>query len=170
MTNECLPELGSTEAAVRSYVNLFCKATGLKEDVTAYWLDCYYQIRKMHEKQKEEPIFHVTYPSGVFAEHLSPPINVQGLAPEEAGRKEVTAGKAFKLDVLERIEKYKAAGITYGMMVNTCGQAFGMSLILDAVNATPLSERQWKALDRGLKKVALAHAEILAQKEGAAHA
>lgn len=170
MTNESLPELGSTEAAVRSYVNLFCKATGLKEEVTAYWLDCYFQLRRMHEEQKKALVFQQQIPTTFFAEKVSPPINIEGLTPEEAGRKEVSAEKAFKLDVLERIEKYKAAGITYGMMVNSCGQAFGMSLILDAVNATPLSERQWKALDRGLKKVAAAHAEILSQKEGEDHA
>lgn len=170
MTNESLPEIGSTEAAVRSYVNLFCKATGLREDVTAYWLDCYYQLREAHESRCLALAGQSPLPAGTFLEHLSPPIKVDGLTPEEAGRKDVLALKALKLDVLARIEKYREAGITYGMMVNSCDYTFGMTLLLDAVNATQLSERQWKALDRGLKKVAKAHAEILSQKEADAHA
>ena len=159
MSENDMPALGSTEAAVRSYVNLFCKATGLREDVTAYWLDCYYQIRSMHE-EKRAPI---------ITEKLIPPVKVEGLSPEEAGRKDVTALADLKKIVLARIEAYKRAGISYGMMCNSCGQAFGMSLLLDAVNASMLSERQWKALDRGLKKVAIAHSEILTQTEGTDH-
>lgn len=169
MTDESLPEIGSTEAAVRSYVNLFCKATGLREDVTAYWLDCYYQLREAHESRRFAAAGPQPMPSGAFSEHLSPPIKVDGLTPEETGRKDVPALKALKLDVLDRIKKYQAAGITYGMMVNGCDYTFGMTLLLDAVNATQLSERQWKALDRGLKKVAKAYAEILSQKEAADH-
>lgn len=47
-TNE-RPELGTTEAAVRSCVNLIALATHTGEEHLAYWLDCYYQLRKAHE-------------------------------------------------------------------------------------------------------------------------
>ena len=43
------PELGTTEAAVRSCVNLIALATHTDEEHLAYWLDCYYQLRKAHE-------------------------------------------------------------------------------------------------------------------------
>ena len=43
------PELGTTEAAVRSCVNLIALATGKSEGQIAYWLDCYYQLRVAHE-------------------------------------------------------------------------------------------------------------------------
>ena len=44
------PELGTTEAAVRSCVNLIALATHTDEEHLAYWLDCYYQLRVAHEK------------------------------------------------------------------------------------------------------------------------
>ena len=44
-----LPELGSTEAAVSSVVNLISVATGKDQDLLAYWLDLYYQVRTFHE-------------------------------------------------------------------------------------------------------------------------
>lgn len=47
-TNE-RPELGTTEAAVRSCVNLIALATHTDEEHLAYWLDCYYQLRVAHE-------------------------------------------------------------------------------------------------------------------------
>ena len=43
------PELGTTEAAVRSCVNLIALATHTDEKHLAYWLDCYFQLRKAHE-------------------------------------------------------------------------------------------------------------------------
>lgn len=43
------PELGTTEAAVRSCVNLIALATHTDEKHLAYWLDLYYQTRVAHE-------------------------------------------------------------------------------------------------------------------------
>ena len=43
------PELGTTEAAVRSCVNLISLATHTDEEHLAYWLDLYYQTRVSHE-------------------------------------------------------------------------------------------------------------------------
>ena len=43
------PELGTTEAAVRSCVNLIALATHTDEEHLAYWLDLYYQTRAAHE-------------------------------------------------------------------------------------------------------------------------
>ena len=43
------PELGTTEAAVRSCVNLIALATHTDEEHLAYWLDCYFQLRVAHE-------------------------------------------------------------------------------------------------------------------------
>ena len=43
------PELGTTEAAVRSCVNLIALATHTDEEHLAYWLDLYYQTRVSHE-------------------------------------------------------------------------------------------------------------------------
>ena len=56
--NEQRPELGTTEAAVRSCVNLIALATHTDEEHLAYWLDCYYQLRVAHERRAKTPTFH----------------------------------------------------------------------------------------------------------------
>ena len=40
------PELGTPEAALRSCINLISRATGQPEDLLAFWLDLYYQVRR----------------------------------------------------------------------------------------------------------------------------
>ena len=51
------PELGTTEAAVRACVNLISMATHTDEELLAYWLDCYYQLRVAHERRASTPTF-----------------------------------------------------------------------------------------------------------------
>lgn len=59
MDNE-LPKLGTTEAAVRSCVSVIAAVTAQREDVLAYWLDLYYQVRCVYEAERrhEDPAVH----------------------------------------------------------------------------------------------------------------
>ena len=41
--------LGSTEAAVRSCVSMLAALTSQREEILAYWLDLYYQVRRAYE-------------------------------------------------------------------------------------------------------------------------
>ncbi len=41
--------LGTTEAAVRSCVSVIAAVTAQREEVLAYWLDLYYQVRRAYE-------------------------------------------------------------------------------------------------------------------------
>ena len=45
------PELGTTEAAVRSCVSLMAAVVGQNEDLLAYWLDLYYFVRRAYEQE-----------------------------------------------------------------------------------------------------------------------
>ena len=48
--------LGTTEAAVRSCVSVIAAVTAQSEEILAYWLDLYYQVRRAYEieQQREE--------------------------------------------------------------------------------------------------------------------
>lgn len=49
-------QLGTTEAAVRSCVSIIASVTGQREELLAYWLDLYYQVRRSYEiDQGREP-------------------------------------------------------------------------------------------------------------------
>ena len=43
--------LGSAEAAVRSCVSLMAAVMGQREELLAYWLDLYYQVRLAYERE-----------------------------------------------------------------------------------------------------------------------
>ena len=45
------PALGSAEAAVRSCVSLMAAVMGQREELLAYWLDLYYQVRLAYERE-----------------------------------------------------------------------------------------------------------------------
>ncbi len=51
------PEIGTTEAAVRSCVSLMAAVFGQSEELIAYWLDLYYQVRSAYEREarKDQP-------------------------------------------------------------------------------------------------------------------
>lgn len=50
--NKTGPEIGTTAAAVKSCVSVLSAVTGQREDILAYWLDLYYQVRRTHENAK----------------------------------------------------------------------------------------------------------------------
>lgn len=49
------PELGTSEAAVRSCVSVIAAVTGQPEQIMAYWLDLYFQVRSAHERENAKP-------------------------------------------------------------------------------------------------------------------
>lgn len=51
-----LPPLGSAEAAVQSCVSLIASMSNQPENVMAYWLDLYYQVRAVYEHQVAEQV------------------------------------------------------------------------------------------------------------------
>lgn len=52
-----MPALGTAEAAVRSCVSLMAAVMGQREELLAYWLDLYFQVRSAYEREArhEEP-------------------------------------------------------------------------------------------------------------------
>ena len=50
-TNETRPAIGTAEAAVQSCVRLIASVAGQPEALVAYWLDLYYQVRCVYERE-----------------------------------------------------------------------------------------------------------------------
>ena len=48
------PAIGTTEAAVRSCVSLMAAVFGQSEDLIAYWLDLYFQVRSAYEREQRQ--------------------------------------------------------------------------------------------------------------------
>ena len=50
-TNETRPAIGTAEAAVQSCVRLIASVAGQPEALVAYWLDLYWQVRNIYERE-----------------------------------------------------------------------------------------------------------------------
>ena len=50
-TNETRPAIGTAEAAVQSCVRLIASVSGQPEALVAYWLDLYWQVRNIYERE-----------------------------------------------------------------------------------------------------------------------
>lgn len=49
-----LPELGTSEAALKGCADLIARMCGRPVDIVQYWLDCYYQVRLRYEAGKAQ--------------------------------------------------------------------------------------------------------------------
>lgn len=154
-----LPELGTTEAAVRSFVNLFALATKLNEEQLAYWLDCYYQIRAAHEKK-------VSYDEALDAllQCDEPPTLIA--APELAAasrKKDDAAGggqenrkdwRAYKREVHARLKDAHENGVTLTQIVNASGGKLNRTKVLDLLETRFRPIEDYHALDAALDALA----------------
>lgn len=116
--NERLP-LGEAETAVQSCVSLIAAVCGQRENVLAYWLDLYYQVRRAYEiEQDNEPD-----PKLLRAEDLYPVMRefmrellkdtAKNRARKTEGDKEPKQTPAeFKRAVLEKLQNARAAGVS----------------------------------------------------------
>ncbi len=101
-----LPELGTREAAVQTCVNLISRATGKPEDVLAYWLDLYYQIRITYEAERARAFTL----GDVFEEAES----ASDETPLTRTTNEIAAEKRL---VLDRLTEARANGVTVPQIV-----------------------------------------------------
>lgn len=88
-------QLGTTEAAVRSCVSIIAAVTAQREEILAYWLDLYYQVRRTYEIEQK----HEADPRLINREDLYPVLRemmrdaLKSTAREKAAEK-VTGKKA----------------------------------------------------------------------------
>lgn len=125
-------QLGTAEAAVRSCVNLIARATEQREDVLAYWLDLYYQVRLAFEIEQGT----VEDPQLIRLEDLYPVIREilreqfrstakeklekksEPKAKEQAPEKENLTPSEIKKQVIAELEEARANGVTIADILN----------------------------------------------------
>lgn len=155
---EDLPELGTSEAALCSCVNLISRATGQPEKLLAYWLDLYYQIRKMQEQPRMED--HSVPPLSREQPEASRPPLTSEKASEIPGQFEPVAPKrspqaeaaAFKRAVLARLERALAEGQTSARLVKIANGSITAEQILSIRERKAVPVAVYRVLDAVLDK------------------
>ena len=154
-----LPELGTTEAAVRSFVNLFALATKLNEEQLAYWLDCYYQIRAAHEKAAAfDGQIGMLVPCGAMPQESPAPepaaARKKKLTPPEAGQERRKDWRAYKREVHARLKEAHENGVTLMQIVNASGGKLNGTKVLDLLETRFRPIEDYHALDAALDALA----------------
>ena len=113
--------IGTPEAAVRSCVSLVAAVTAQREELIAFWLDLYYQVRTQYEKSRK------TEGDTISRKELAAMMRdlmqqtLQGEAPGRTSKKAekkppekkpAPRDSAFKREVATRLDAAKKRGIT----------------------------------------------------------
>ena len=178
MDNE-LPKLGTTEAAVRSCVSVIAAVTAQREDVLAYWLDLYYQVRCAYEAENrhEDPAVHNLiriedlYPllRDMFARELKSALDgkavvpLAGIQPEQPAEPEQPAAEimgpkigvkgwaAKKNAIRNRLLAARATGVTIPQIVQASEGAITDSEIFKILNTQKVPFDIYRSLGAALE-------------------
>ena len=156
--------LGTTEAAVRSCVSVIAAVTSQREEILAYWLDLYYQVRRAYEIDQGCE----TDPRLIRQEDLYPVMRelmkdaLKSTAKEEAKKELADAEKArekkrrqtpFKRQVTDQLEAARAAGVTIAQIVEASGGKLTAEQVLAILEKKTLDPGVYVFLQDALNKL-----------------
>lgn len=162
--------IGTREAAVLSCVNVIAAVTAQREELLAYWLDLYYQVRLAYEREihperfnaAPAPVLQVMRPEDVYSavrqiweERMprppaGPRNDAEEATPEEAPVKKPGSWTLFKRRQVERLEAARARGVSYAQLIAVSRGRLTESTISAALNAGKLSLGEWQAITAAL--------------------
>ena len=167
------PEIGSAEAAVRSCVSLMAAVTGQREEILAYWLDLYWQVRSAYEREtapEEDPTVlrkADLYP--VIREMMQDAIRsvVRSEAKERLEKREkpkqseedpAPADGAPKLshwaktkqDVLARLTEARKQGATFAQIIEAADGSVTERELVRVLNAERVPFETYKRIEAAL--------------------
>lgn len=170
-----LPELGTPEAAVQTCVNLIARATGKSEDILAYWLDLYYQVRSAYEDAEHnrqlleqwrtapntyqpspgtgKPIDSVHEDIIFTTDAPAPPAEPEGSPPEPPTPKTSAANAAFKRETRERLLQLRADGLTMARLLEMADGTVKEGAIRDIIDAHTVPLAVYRKLAKVLDKI-----------------
>ena len=156
-------QLEDAKSALTSCVSILAAVTGQPDAVLGKWLDLYYQIRHAYEIERgaeQDPRLlskDDLYPAlrellreamGEKPHRMPPPETVQPQAK--------TPGPwvKYKQRITEALREARARGVTMARIAEASGGVLTEHRVMDALNASKLSQEEWKALDAALAVIA----------------
>ena len=159
---ETIPELGTAEAAVRSCVNLISRATGQPEELLAYWLDLYYQVRCKLEAPKPTPFLQnamdaaLARAAAAAHEQVAKAVGKPSMeeAPGEPPKKSSQAEAVkFKRETLQRLEDVRKHGVSIPRIVAAADGNISESQILSILEAKSVPIDVYRVLAAALDRI-----------------
>lgn len=158
---DCCP-LGTPEAAVRSCVSVIAAVTEQREEILAYWLDLYYQVRRSYEiaqGTEEDPRLirrEDVYP--VMRDLMRDALKSSAREEAESRVKAQAAEKKrrqtpFKRQVAEELEQARAAGYTIPQIVEAGGGKVSEGDVLAMLEKKTLGPQVYVDLHDALNKL-----------------
>ena len=174
--SETRPAIGTTEAAVQSCVRLIASVAGQPEALVAYWLDLYYQVRCVYERENApEPDPQVItradlYP--VMRELMQDALKsaVRSEAKDRLKKREKPAEEdgqtcaeilgpqiglkgwaAKKAAIRDRLVKARDEGVTAAQLVTASEQKISDAEIYAILNAAKVDMETYRRLEAALE-------------------
>ena len=158
--------LGTTETAVRSCVSLMAAVFGQREELLAYWLDLYYQVRCVYERENApEPDPQIItradlYPvlrelmqdalksaAGDGPPRASAPTVAEILCPQTG----VKGWAAKKAAIRDRLIAARDQGVTAAQLVTASEQKISDGEIYAILNAAKADMETYRRLEAALE-------------------
>ena len=168
------PEIGSAEAAVRSCVSLMAAVTGQREEILAYWLDLYWQVRSAYERKnapEPEPEEDPTilrrgdlYPviREMMQDALRSTIHAEAKGRIEKRKKPEPEPKAeeddqkisywarTKRDTLARLKAARDQGATFAQIIEAADASVTEKELIRVLNAEKVPFETYKRIEAAL--------------------
>lgn len=173
---EDLPELGTPEAAVESCVSLIAGMTGQPEKIVHYWLDLYFQVRLVYEREaakepEASPALGLAVSDAPAAEpgpgpdtREDPPqtpsaqqdVVMPGFTRRpgaQTGNTYALAAAEFKRETSARLIRMREAGLTTATIVEHSDGKLQDTTIWDILNAKRVPIESYRILAAVLDKI-----------------
>lgn len=173
MNADNLPEIGTSEAAVRSAVSLIAGMCGKPETVMAYWLDLYYFCRSAYEREQEieaalwiretaglpQSLRDSSLREGAGEANLStasgpPPLAGEAEeAPKPEKYRETVDEKEFKLATREKLLRMRENGLTVGKLATLSKRKLDHDKIMSVIEGKKVVIQTYRTLAEVLDEI-----------------
>lgn len=168
-------EIGTRKCAVEAFVNMMGAALDMPEKKLHYWLDCYYQLRRAYELEREETTDDirramrqmllaggednsaVCFSDGDDAapdespQPATPVAEVPEKPADETPKK--SAKTSIKQETHARLMAARDQGVTIAQLRTASGRKLTESDICGMLNSMPLTDGKWQLMAKALDKI-----------------
>lgn len=139
-------ELGTSRSAVESFANLMAAAIDMPEVLLHYWLDCYYQLRRAYEAERQaEAAKMEAIDRGIDALVQEGTI-LEPKKPQPAPASFTGKKAGMKQEAYTKLLAARAKGITFSELSQSTNYMLSEGDVMSMLNAQPMTDRKWEIM------------------------
>lgn len=157
-----MEELGTCKSAVEAFANVMAVAIDVPEVQLHYWLDCYYQLRRAYEAERqaarvaesavpeEEKTPEPKKPAVEITERVEAK-PLEQIKPQPAPISFTGKKASMKQEAHTKLLAARARGVTFSELSLASNCLLSEGEIMSMVNAAPMTDRKWEIMAGALE-------------------